>query len=99
MFYRHGVNGADRTGVGGAQVSDDLVTRLRTKYGGQLPIAMEAADEIERLRRERNEWFSAARQLRDALLSGNTYDADNAIDNYLLTRGNLEDPRDVPTNG
>ena len=31
-------------------VSDDIVTRLRTKYEGQLPICTEAADEIERLR-------------------------------------------------
>lgn len=32
-------------------MSDDIVTRLRTKYGGQLPILTEAADEIERLRK------------------------------------------------
>ena len=31
-------------------VSDDIVTRLRQKYAGQLPICTEAADEIERLR-------------------------------------------------
>ena len=43
-------------------VSDDIVTRLREKYSGQLPICREAADEIERLRaeldayRERNAW-------------------------------------------
>ena len=30
----------------------DIVTRLRHKYGGQLPICAEAADEIERLRTE-----------------------------------------------
>ena len=30
--------------------NDDIVTRLRSKYGGQLPICAEAADEIERLR-------------------------------------------------
>ena len=29
---------------------DDIVTRLRAKYSGQLPICTEAADEIERLR-------------------------------------------------
>lgn len=29
---------------------DDIVTRLREKYAGQLPICNEAADEIERLR-------------------------------------------------
>ena len=37
-------------GEGWKPVSDDIVTRLRTKYSGQLPIAIEAADEIERLR-------------------------------------------------
>ena len=31
-------------------MSDDIVTRLREKYAGQLPICSEAADEIERLR-------------------------------------------------
>ena len=35
-----------------SEVSDDIVTRLRTKYGGQLPITIEAADEIERLREQ-----------------------------------------------
>lgn len=30
---------------------DDIVARLRTKYAGQLPILLEAADEIERLRK------------------------------------------------
>ena len=36
-------------------MSDDIVTRLRNKYGGQLPICNEAADEIERLRAELKE--------------------------------------------
>jgi SPX domain protein involved in polyphosphate accumulation len=31
-------------------VTDDIVTRLREKYSGQLPICSEAANEIERLR-------------------------------------------------
>ena len=31
-------------------MTDDIVTRLREKYLGQLPICAEAADEIERLR-------------------------------------------------
>jgi len=31
---------------------DDIVTRLRKKYLGQLPICLEAADEIELLRDE-----------------------------------------------
>jgi hypothetical protein len=37
----------------------DIVTRLREKYLGQLPICLEAADEIERLRQieaERDQW-------------------------------------------
>jgi hypothetical protein len=33
-------------------VTDDIVTRLRQKYSGQLPICTEAAEEIERLRKE-----------------------------------------------
>ena len=33
-------------------MTDDIVTRLREKYSGQLPIVLEAADEIERLRAE-----------------------------------------------
>ena len=32
-------------------MTDDIVTRLRAKYSGQLPIVLEAADEIERLRK------------------------------------------------
>lgn len=31
-------------------MTDDIVTRLREKYSGQLPICSEAANEIERLR-------------------------------------------------
>ena len=31
-------------------MTDDIVTRLREKYSGQLPICAEAADEIQRLR-------------------------------------------------
>ena len=34
---------------------DDIVTRLREKYQGQLPICLEAADEIEDLRAELSE--------------------------------------------
>ena len=33
-------------------MSDDIVTRLRKKYAGQLPICLEAADEIEELRKD-----------------------------------------------
>ena len=46
---------------------DDIVTRLRAKYAGQLPICTEAADEIERLRNqvrqletERDQWIRQA---------------------------------------
>ncbi len=35
---------------------DDIVTRLRGKYAGQLLICTEAADEIERLRADRDSW-------------------------------------------
>jgi hypothetical protein len=31
-------------------MTDDIVTRLREKFQGQMPICLEAADEIERLR-------------------------------------------------
>lgn len=41
-------------------MTDDIVTRLRTKYGGQLPICEEAADEIERLRADRDCWKQLA---------------------------------------
>ncbi len=37
-------------------MTDDIVTRLRKKYLGQLPICLEAADEIERLRKIINRW-------------------------------------------
>ena len=33
-------------------MTDDIVTRLRHKFAGQLPICLEAANEIERLRAE-----------------------------------------------
>ena len=39
--------------------SDDIVTRLREKYQGQLPICTEAADEIERLRADRDRLANA----------------------------------------
>jgi hypothetical protein len=42
-------------------MSDDIVTRLREKYAGQLPLCTEAADEIERLR----EWKELAYQMRN----------------------------------
>ena len=40
-------------------MNDDIVTRLRTKYQGQLPICAEAADEIEQLR----EWKELAYEM------------------------------------
>lgn len=43
--------------------TDDIVTRLRGKYQGQLPICDEAADEIERLRADRDKFFHLARRL------------------------------------
>ena len=44
-------------------MTDDIVTRLREKYSGQLPICLEAADEIERLRAERIRWEKIAHYL------------------------------------
>lgn len=52
-----------------------------------------SSNEIVRLRQERLEWFLVAKDLSYALLQGR--DADEAFDNYLRTRGRLEDPRDV----
>lgn len=40
-------------------MSEDIVTRLREKYSGQLPICAEAADEIERLRKIIVEYHAA----------------------------------------
>jgi hypothetical protein len=52
-------------------MTDDIVTRLRNKYQGQLPIMLEAANEIERLRKERDQfrkfWIYAIDE-RDRLL-------------------------------
>ena len=83
-------------------MSDDIVTRLRQraiyrrdkhKFDADIEmIENEAADEIERLREERLQWFVVARQLRDALLG--TEEKDAAVDEYLRTRGRLEDPRE-----
>ena len=77
-----------------ALVSDDIVTRLRawhTEWDWYLPD--DAADEIERLRHERFEWFLVACGLRDAV-TGNL-DVHAAFDDYLRVRGRLEDPRDA----
>jgi len=46
-------------------LADDIVTRLREKYQGQLPICAEAADEIERLRRTGKELLDALTEMAD----------------------------------
>jgi hypothetical protein len=46
-------------------MSDDIVTRLREKYSGQLPICLEAADEIERLQADRKELLQIAKLFAD----------------------------------
>lgn len=46
-------------------MSDDIVTRLRDKYKGQLSICTEAADEIERLRAKCKQWERVAEIFRD----------------------------------
>jgi hypothetical protein len=51
-------------------MSDDIVTRLREKYLGQLPICLEAADEIERLRKIIIDFVWAENKYEDAI-SGN----------------------------
>lgn len=48
-------------------MSDDIVTRLQTKYGGQLPITIEAAEEIERLREELDRYKVTISSVIDAL--------------------------------
>lgn len=51
-------------------MSDDIATRLRQKYAGQLPICAEAADEIERLRKQVEDCeqdFHALKQMFDAM--------------------------------
>ena len=54
-------------------MNDDIVTRLRQKYAGQLPICTEAADEIERLR-------AMCDMLANRLRSGSDSGWDDAID-------------------
>lgn len=80
------------------QCWEDTVTRLR-----QAPVPDELVpveqlfdleDEIERLRAERLEWFLVARQLRDALVESGNKEPFEAFDEYLRTRGRLEDPRE-----
>lgn len=48
--------------------------------------------ELKAMKAERLAWFLVARQLRDALIGGK--DKDEALDEYLRTRGRLEDPRE-----
>lgn len=80
-------------------MTDDIVTMLRREYDyfnndgvGDYELLTIAADEIERLRAERREWFLVARYLRDALIGEQHKDA--VMDLYLRTRGRLEDPRE-----
>ena len=49
-------------------MTDDIVTRLRQKYQGQLPICNEAADEIERLRVERDKASALISKLAELLI-------------------------------
>ena len=49
-------------------MSDDIVTRLREKYAGQLPICSEAADEIEYLRKERDKASALISKLAELLV-------------------------------
>lgn len=44
-------------------MTNDIVTRLRAKYSGQLPICSEAADEIERLQKLLTTWIICAERL------------------------------------
>lgn len=80
-------------------MNDDILTFLHREYdhfnndgGGDYEVILTAANEIERLRYERREWFLVARQLRDSLMM--TREIDDALNDYLRTRGRLEDPRD-----
>lgn len=78
----------------------DIVTRLRHIYS-QKDVGVsvnpetftEAADEIERLRAERLEWFVIARQLLEVVIAAEK--PNPAIDAYLRLRGSLEDPRNA----
>ena len=79
-------------------MTDDIVTRLRVMTVAEsaeniYATMIDAAYEIERLRKERMEWFLVARELRDAThLSMDRLEA--AHTQYLRTRGTYEDPRD-----
>lgn len=72
-------------------MSQDIFEKLRIDEWRNYDYKL-AADEIERLRYERREWFLVARQLRDALMMKR--EIDDALNDYLRTRGRLEDPRD-----
>ena len=58
-------------------MTDDIVTGLREKYSGQLPICLEAADEIERVRKQRDRYAERFLKLQgdyaDLLKVANTY--------------------------
>lgn len=72
-------------------MSEDIVTRLLESQFGGRSLCREAADEIQRLRQERLEWFLVACRLRDALIVSKQQ-LDEALDSYLRVRGRLEDP-------
>lgn len=79
-------------------MATDIVVQLRElassiERGNGKSTVYGAADEIERLRYERNEWFLVARQLRDAVMA--KQEIDEALNDYLRVRGRLEDPRDA----
>lgn len=79
-------------------MTDDIVTRLRKHHewfgsGGQPTSVWEdAADEIERLRAERCNWFIVAQELKDSIMG--TVESEVAMVDYYRLRGSLEDPRD-----
>lgn len=53
-------------------MTDDIVTRLREKYLGQLPICSEAANEIERLCEELSETKTQLAYWREIALENQT---------------------------
>lgn len=79
-------------------MATDIVVQLRMlatcmERGYGMSTVYGAADEIERLRDERREWFLVAREMRDVILGQG--DTQAALDDYLRVRGRLEDPRNA----
>lgn len=52
---------------GGIRVTDDIVTRLRNRRGTAPALCDAAADEIERLREDRDRWRNTAQELLKAV--------------------------------